>query len=101
MSSAVRLSQMFIPTLKEAPADAVAASHRLLVRGGFIRQLGAGVYSYLPLAVRTLERVEAIVRQEMNAVGGQEFCLPALHPGELWQESGRWFELDETLFRLK
>ena len=76
----VRLSKAFVPTLKEAPADAQVASHKLLVRAGFIRQLGAGIYDYLPLAKRTLSKIEAIVREEMDAIGGQEFFLPALHP---------------------
>jgi len=84
-----RWSRAFIPTLKEAPVDAVAVSHTLLVRGGFIRQLSAGVYSLLPLAVRSLTRIEAIVREEMNGIGGQEFRLPALHPAEVWRLSGR------------
>ncbi len=97
----VRQSQAFIPTLKEAPADAQVASHKLLVRAGFIRQLGAGIYDYLPLAKRTLAKVEAIVREEMDAVGGQEFYLPALHPAEIWKESGRWEVMGENMFRLK
>ena len=86
----VRQSQAFIPTLKEAPADAQVASHKLLVRAGFIRQLGAGIYDYLPLAKRSLAKIEAIVREEMDAIGGQEFFLPPLHPAEIWKESGRW-----------
>ena len=98
---AARYSQLFIPTLKEAPADAQVASHRLLVRAGFIRQLGAGIYDYLPLARRTLAKIEAIVREEMDAVGGQEFHLPALHPAEIWKESGRWDVMGENMFRLK
>jgi prolyl-tRNA synthetase len=98
---AVRYSQAFIPTLKEAPADAQVASHKLLVRAGFIRQLGAGIYDYLPLAKRSLARVEAIVREEMNAIGGQEFFLPALHPAEIWKESGRWEVMGDNMFRLK
>ena len=97
----VRLSQAFVPTLKEAPADAQVASHKLLVRAGFIRQLGAGIYDYLPLAKRTLTKVEAIVREEMDAIGGQEFFLPALHPAEIWKESGRWEVMGENMFRLK
>src|SRR6266542_220324 len=96
-----RFSQLFAPTLKEAPADATAVSHTLLVRAGFIRQLGAGLYSHLPLAMRTLARIEAIVREEMAAIGGQEFRLPALHPADLWRETGRWDEIDESMFRLK
>ncbi len=97
----VRLSQAFVPTLKEAPADAQVASHKLLVRAGFIRQLGAGIYDYLPLAKRTLSKIEAIVREEMDAVGGQEFFLPALHPAEIWKESGRWEVMGDNMFRLK
>jgi prolyl-tRNA synthetase len=97
----VRSSQAFIPTLKEAPADAQVASHKLLVRAGFIRQLGAGIYDYLPLAKRSLNRIEAIVREEMDAIGGQEFYLPALHPAEIWKESGRWEVMGENMFRLK
>jgi prolyl-tRNA synthetase len=97
----VRLSQAFVPTLKEAPADAQVASHKLLVRAGFIRQLGAGIYDYLPLAKRTLSKIEAIVREEMDAVGGQEFYLPALHPAEIWKESGRWEVMGDNMFRLK
>ncbi len=97
----VRSSQAFIPTLKEAPADAQVASHKLLVRAGFIRQLGAGIYDYLPLAKRSLNKIEAIVREEMEAIGGQEFFLPALHPAEIWRESGRWEVMGENMFRLK
>src|SRR5512133_130327 len=96
-----RLSQAFVPTLKEAPADAQVASHQLLVRAGFIRQLGAGIYDYLPLARRSLSKIEAIVREEMDAIGGQEFFLPALHPAEIWKESGRWEVMGDNMFRLK
>jgi prolyl-tRNA synthetase len=98
---AVRHTQAFLPTLKEAPADAQVASHKLLVRAGFIRQLGAGIYDYLPLARRTLAKIEGIVREEMDAVGGQEFFLPALHPAEIWKESGRWDVMGDNMFRLK
>jgi len=96
-----RYSKLFIPTLKDAPADAQVPSHKLLVRAGFIRQLGAGIYDYLPLAKRTLTKVEAIVREEMNAIGAQEFYLPALHPADLWRESGRWEVMGDNMFRLK
>jgi prolyl-tRNA synthetase len=96
-----RLSQLFVPTLKEAPADAQVPSHRLLVRAGFIRQLGAGIYDYLPLARRSLAKIEAIVREEMEAIGGQEFYLPALHPAEVWKASGRWDVMGDNMFRLK
>src|SRR4051794_37755863 len=95
-----RWSRAFIPTLKEAPVDAVAASHQLLVRAAFIRQLAAGVYSYLPLAMRSLARIETIIRQEMDAIGGQEFRLPALHPAEIWRQSGRWEIMGDEMFRL-
>ncbi len=98
---AARFSQLFIPTLKEAPADAQVASHRLLVRAGFIRQLGAGIYDHLPLARRSLAKIEQIVREEMDAVGAQEFHLPALHPAEIWKESGRWEVMGDNMFRLK
>jgi prolyl-tRNA synthetase len=97
----VRTSKAFIPTLKEAPSDAQVASHRLLVRAGFVRQLGAGLYDHLPLAKRSLAKIEAIVRQEMDAIGGQEFHLPALHPAEIWRESGRWEAMGDNMFRLK
>jgi prolyl-tRNA synthetase len=102
MSTTVaRYSQLFIPTLKEAPADAQVVSHKLLVRAGFIRQLGAGIYDYLPLAKRTLTKIEAIIREEMAAIGGQEFYLPALHPAEIWKESGRWDVMGDNMFRLR
>src|SRR5512142_865568 len=100
-TTVARFSQLFIPTLKEAPADAQVASHKLLVRAGFIRQLGAGIYDYLPLAKRSLHKIEAIVREEMEAIGGQEFFLPALHPAEIWKESGRWEVMGDNMFRLK
>jgi len=102
MSSTVaRFSQLFIPTLKEAPADAQVVSHKLLVRAGFIRQLGSGIYDYLPLAKRTLTRIEAILREEMASIGAQEFYLPALHPAEIWKESGRWEVMGDNMFRLR
>jgi prolyl-tRNA synthetase len=95
-----RWSQLFIPTLREAPADAEVASHKFLVRGGYIRQLAAGIYSYLFLAQRTLLRITDVVREEMNKIG-QEFLLPALHPREIWEASGRWAIMGDNLFRLK
>ncbi len=96
-----RMSRLFVPTLKGAPADAQVPSHQLLVRAGFIRQLGAGIYDHLPLARRSLAKVERIVREEMDAVGAQEFYLPALHPAEIWKESGRWEVMGDNMFRLK
>src|ERR1700740_1532145 len=84
-----RASQLFLPTLREAPADAEAASHQLLVRGGFIRQIGAGLWSFLPLGWRVHMRIEQIIREEMNAIGGQEMLAPTLTPAELWETTGR------------
>jgi prolyl-tRNA synthetase len=95
-----RWSQLFIPTLREAPADAEVASHKFLVRAGYIRQLAAGIYSYLFLGNRSFNKIMGIVRQEMDRIG-QEFFLPALHPRELWEASGRWALMGENLFRLK
>src|SRR6516162_450725 len=94
-------SKLFIPTLRENPVEAEVASHQLLLRAGYIRQLAAGIYSYLFLAQRSLQKIQRIVRQEMDAIGGQEVLLPALHPAELWQESGRWDTMSDMLFRLK
>jgi prolyl-tRNA synthetase len=97
----MRWSNYFIPTLREEPADAEVISHKLLLRAGLIRQLGAGIYSYLPIAQRSILKITEIIRQEMNAIGGQEFYLPALHPAEIWQESGRWTVMGDNMFRLK
>ena len=97
----MRWSQYFVPTLREDPADAEVVSHKLLLRAGLIRQLGAGIYSYLPLAQRSILKISEIIRQEMNAVGGQEFYLPALNPAEIWKESGRWTVMGDNMFRLK
>jgi len=95
-----RWSQLFIPTLREAPADAEVASHKLLLRAGYIRQLGAGIYSYLFLGNRSINKVIAIVREEMDRIG-QEFLLPALNPREVWEESGRWSVMGDNMFRLQ
>ena len=97
----MRWSQYFIPTLREDPADAEVVSHRLLLRAGFIRQLGSGIYSLLPLGWRVAQRAMKVLREEMEAIGGQEFFLPALHPAEVWKESGRWEVMGQTMFRLK
>ena len=97
----MRWSQYFIPTLREDPADAEVISHKLLLRAGLIRQLGAGIYSYLPLGQRIALKVMTILREEMNRIGGQEFYLPALHPAEIWNESGRWSAIGDDMFRLK
>ena len=97
----MRWSRFFIPTLREDPADAEVVSHKLLLRAGVIRQLSAGIYSFLPLGQRIALKVMQILREEMNAIGGQEFYLPALHPAEIWQESGRWYAIGDEMFRLK
>jgi prolyl-tRNA synthetase len=95
-----RWSQLFIPTLREAPADAEVASHKLLLRAGYVRQLGAGIYSYLFLGNRSVNKIIAIVREEMDKIG-QEFFLPALNPKDIWEESGRWSGMGDNMFRLK
>ena len=97
----MRWSNFFIPTLRENPADAESASHRLLLRAGMIRQLSAGIYSYLPLAQKIVNKINEIIREEMNNIGGQEFYLPALNPREIWEESGRWEVMGNEMFRLK
>src|SRR5215213_6765232 len=97
----MRWSRYFIPTLREDPADAEVISHKLLLRAGLVRQLSAGIYSLLPLGQRVALKVMQILREEMNAIGGQEFYLPALHPAEIWQESGRWDAIGDEMFRLK
>ena len=97
----MRYSQLFIPTLKQSPADAEVASHQLMVRAGMIRQLASGIYSILPLGLRVLRKVEQIIREEMNAIGGQEVFLPSIQPAELWQESGRWGFYGKELLRIR
>jgi len=97
----MRWSSAFIPTLRDAPADAEAVSHKLLVRAGFIRQLHAGHYSLLPMGLRVHEKVAQIVREEMDSIGGQEFLLPAMHPASLWKQSGRWEVMGDDMFRLQ
>src|SRR5665213_1418442 len=95
-----RWSTLFIPTLREAPADAEVTSHKLLLRAGYVRQLGAGLYSQLFLGARAINKIVAIVREEMDTIG-QEFHLPALNPREVWEESGRWAGMGDNMFRLK
>ena len=95
-----RWSKVFIPTLREAPADAEVASHKFLLRAGYIRQLGAGIYNYLFLGQRSLNKIIGIVREEMDTIG-QEFLLPAIHPKEVWEQSGRWSVMGDNMFRLK
>jgi len=95
-----RWSKLFVPTLREAPADAEVASHKFLLRAGYIRQLGAGIYNYLFLGQRSLNKIIGIVREEMDTIG-QEFLLPAIHPREVWEQSGRWSLMGDNMFRLK
>jgi len=97
----LRFSKTLLHTYREDPTDAEAISHKLMVRAGMIRQLAAGLYIYLPLGLRVLEKVNAIIREEMNAIGGQEINLPILHPAEIWQQSGRWYDIGDEMFRLK
>jgi prolyl-tRNA synthetase len=94
-------SKLFIPTLREIPTEAEVISHRLLLRAGYIRQLAAGIYSHLFLSQRSLNKIIQIVREEMDGIGAQEMLLPALHPAEIWQESGRWDVMGQNMFRLK
>ncbi len=96
----MRWSKLHVPTLRDAPADAEAVSHKLLVQAGFIRQLHAGHYSILPLGWRVFRKVERIVREEMDAIGAQEFLLPAMHPASIWQKSGRWEIMGDEMFRV-
>src|SRR5881394_432431 len=95
----MRVTRSLLPTLREDPADAV--SHKLMLRAGLVRQLAAGIYVWLPLGQRVLDRVNRIIREEMNAIGGQEMSMPVLHPAEIWRESGRWDAIGPEMFRLK
>ena len=97
----MRWTELFAPTLRENPGGADSASHRLLLRAGYIRQLMAGHYSLLPLAMRVRAKIIEVIREEMNRIGGQEFLLPAMHPAEVWQRSGRWTLMGEEMFRLR
>jgi prolyl-tRNA synthetase len=96
----MRLSKSLVPTLREEPAEAEALSHKLMLRAGLVRQLAAGIYVYLPLGQRVLDKVNAIIREEMNAIGGQEITMPVMHPAEIWKQSGRWDNIPE-MFKLK
>jgi len=97
----MKMSQLFGRTLREPPADAQVASHQLLVRAGYIRQLGAGLFSYLHLARRSMDKIEAIMRQEMNAIGGQEITMPVVQPADLWKETGRWDQIGAEMGRFR
>ncbi len=97
----MRYSQTLLQTYKEDPADAEEISHKLMIRSGMVRQLASGLYIYLPLGLRVLGKVNSIIKEEMDAIGGQEISMPILHPAEIWQQSGRWYEIGEEMFRLK
>ena len=97
----MRLSHLFFATLRDDPAEAEMASHRLLVRAGYVRQLGSGIYSLLPLGFRVNQRVEQVIRDEIDGIGGQEMSMPVVHPAELWKESGRYFKIGPELVRFK
>ena len=97
----MKMSNLYAPTLREVPAEAEVVSHQLMLRAGMIRKATGGVYSYLPLAWRTLRKIEQIVREEMDAKGGQEIAMPIVQPAEIWQQTGRWDVYGDEMFRLK
>ncbi len=97
----MQYSKMFIPTLREVPGDAEAISHILMLRAGYVRQLAAGLFIYLPLGLRVIKRIMKILREEMNSISAQEITMPTLHPAEVWQGTGRWYEIGDEMFRLK
>ncbi|HRN50390.1 MAG TPA: proline--tRNA ligase [Anaerolineales bacterium] len=97
----MKMSHMFGTTMRQAPSEAETASHQLLVRAGFIRQLGAGIYSLMPMGKRSIDKIENIMRAEMNAIGGQELLMPVVHPADLWQETGRWYQIGDEMSRFK
>src|SRR6478736_3123389 len=97
----MRFSRLLVPTLREPPAEAEVVSHIYLIRGGYIRKLAAGIYSLLPLGLRVVQKIERIVREELNAAGCQEVLLPMVHPAELWIESERWKKYGPELLRIK
>src|SRR5690606_13592218 len=97
----MKASEFHLSTLKEAPADAEVASHRLMTRAGMIRRLAGGIYTYMPLGLRTIRRIEAIIREEMDRAGAIELLMPVVQPAELWQESGRWDKYGPELLRLR
>lgn len=97
----MKQSKMLIPTLRDVPKEAEIVSHQLMLRAGFIKQIAAGIYCYLPLAQRSLSKVKKIIREELNAIGSQELLMPSLQPSQLWEESGRWNQYGDTLMRMK
>ncbi|MFL5735329.1 MAG: proline--tRNA ligase, partial [Chloroflexia bacterium] len=97
----MRMSKLFSQTLREAPADVEVTSHRLLLRAGFVRQLAAGIFSYLPLGHRAMAKIENIMREEINGIGGQEIKMPVVHPADIWKQTGRWYWIGAELGRFK
>ena len=97
----MKASQFFISTLKEAPAEAEIISHQLMMRAGLIKRIGSGIYTYMPMGLRSVRKVEQIIREEMNKAGAMELLMPAVQPAELWQESGRWEQYGPELLRFK
>jgi prolyl-tRNA synthetase len=97
----MKITNLLIPTLREAPADADIISHQLMIRAGLVRQIASGIYTWLPLGLRVLRKVESVIREEMDAIGAQELLMPGVQPGELWEESGRWMDYGPELLRLK
>src|SRR5574340_649128 len=97
----MRMSRLFSATLREAPSEAQSEGFALLLRAGFIRQIAAGIFSLLPLGLRSMRKIEAILRDEMNAIGGQELSMPVVLPADLWKETGRWYSVGDELARLK
>ena len=97
----MRASKLYAPTLRQMPAEAETNGHKLLLRAGFIRKAAGGIYTYLPLGWRTIKKIEQIIREEMDAAGGQEIAMPIIQPAELWQQSGRWDVYGAEMMRLK
>ncbi|MDO8306418.1 MAG: aminoacyl--tRNA ligase-related protein, partial [Herminiimonas sp.] len=97
----MRASRFFVSTLKEAPSDAEIVSHKLMLRAGMIKRVGSGIYSYMPMGMRVIRKVEAIVREEMNRSGAVELAMPLVQPAELWQETGRWDKMGPEMMRVK
>ena len=97
----MNFSKMLIPTMREVPSEAEAISHRLMLRAGYVRQLAAGLYIYLPLGWRVMRKITAILKDEMDAIGAQEVSMPIMHPAEIWQKTGRWYEIKDEMFRLR
>ena len=97
----MKASQFFISTLKEAPADAEVVSQKLMLRAGMIKKLAAGIYNYMPMGLRSIRKIEKIIREEMNRAGAIELLMPVVQPAELWQESGRWEKYGPELLRIK